>query len=73
VAQSEIAGEANPTRRVEALFCRVLGRKPTKSEAGNAVRFIEISQADEQPKDGLTPWEQFAQILLATNELVFLD
>ena len=73
VALPEIAGEANPHRRVEAMFRRVLGRKPTKKETATAVHFIEAAQSEEQPKDGLTAWEQFAQILLATNELVFVD
>jgi hypothetical protein len=73
VALPEIAGEANPARRIEAMFRRVLGRKPTKGEAATAVHFIEAAQSEEQPKDGLTAWEQFAQILLATNELVFVD
>ena len=73
VAQPGIAGEPNPARRVEALFRRVLGREPTKSETAAAERFVAAAQAETQLPDGLTPWEQFAQILLATNELVFVD
>jgi hypothetical protein len=73
VALPEIAGEANPARRVEAMFRRVLGRKPTKGEAAAAVHFIEAAKSDDPIKDGLTAWEQFAQILLATNELAFVD
>ena len=67
------AREANPARRVEAMFRRVLGRKPTKGEAAAAVHFIEAAKSDDPIKDGLTAWEQFAQILLATNELAFVD
>ena len=72
-ARPEIAGAKNPERRVAVLFLRTLGRKPTKPETAAALRFIDTAGTDPQSKDGLTPWEQFAQVLLATNELVFLD
>jgi hypothetical protein len=72
-ARPEIAGAEKPAQRVEALFRRVLGRKPTKQESATALRFVETAGADPQLKDGLTSWEQFAQVLLATNELLFLD
>src|SRR4030095_13997003 len=73
VARPEIAGTTKPAQRVEALFRRTLGRTPTQQETRQGLQFIEFAQSDEQPKDGLTPWEQFAQILLATNELAFVD
>lgn len=73
VARPEIAGSKKPAQRVEALFLRALGRKPTKQESAEAVRFIETAGAEPETKNALTPWEQFAQVLLATNELLFLD
>jgi len=73
VACAEIASATRPAQRVEALFRRVLGRKPTKHEIASALRLVETAGAEEQPKDGLMPWEQFAQVLLATNELLFVD
>jgi hypothetical protein len=73
MARPEIAAAKKPAQRVEALFFRVLGRKPTKQESAEALRFVETAGSDPQLKDGLPPWEQFAQVLLATNELLFLD
>lgn len=63
--------ETDPARRAEALIRQVLGRAARTDEVQKAVRFIEAAQA--QDPGVWNPWEQFAQILLATNELVFLD
>jgi hypothetical protein len=73
VARPEIAGEKAPARKVAALFGRVLGRKPTKHETESALRFVEAATTDAQLEKGLTPWEQFAQVLMISNEAVFLD
>ncbi|MSU57082.1 MAG: DUF1549 domain-containing protein [Pedosphaera sp.] len=73
VAREEIAGAKQPAQRVDALFRRVLDRKPTKMEVASALRFVTAASADEQPKDSLSPWEQFAQVLLASNEAAFID
>jgi len=72
-AGMETAGEAKPARRVDALFCRVLGRHPTKHETASALQFIEGANNATPPENGLTPWEQFAQVLLISNEAVFVD
>jgi hypothetical protein len=73
VARPEIAGEKKPARQVNALFCHVLGRHATKQETAAALQFIEAAKADTESENGLTPWEQFAQVLLISNEAVFLD
>lgn len=73
VARPEISSTTNPAERVDVLFRRSLGRKPTKHETKSALRFVEAAKAEDQPKDGLTAWEQFAQVLLATNEFVFVE
>jgi hypothetical protein len=54
-----------------ALIRRVLGRMPTEAEVSRARSFVRAATGDANAK--LTPWEQFAQVLLASNELVFLD
>lgn len=73
VTQPEIARAKKPAQRVDALFRQVLGREPTKHETESAVRFVEAAGAAEQTKDGLTSWEQFAQVLLISNEVIFID
>ena len=73
VARPEIAQQTRPEREVEVLFVRVLGRPPTKQEQATALRFVETAGADREGENGLTPWEQLAQVLLISNEAVFLD
>jgi hypothetical protein len=72
VALPEISSRSKPEEHVGALFRRVLGRPATKSETASALSFIEAGKADSQP-GSLTPWEQFAQVLLISNEAVFVD
>jgi hypothetical protein len=73
VARPEIAADTRPARQVDWLFKRVLGRPATKPETSAALQFIEAAKADTPPENRLTPWEQFAQVLLISNEAVFLD
>jgi hypothetical protein len=68
-ARPEVAGEGDPRRRVDALFRRVLGRPATVGEAAAALRFV--AAADDAPAQ--PPWEQLAQVLLVSNEAVFVD
>jgi hypothetical protein len=72
-ADPQIAGAAEPDQRVEALFGRVLGRLPTESEVASAVRFVHQAEQDTFPQNGLTAWEQLAQVLLMSNEAMFVD
>jgi hypothetical protein len=72
-AGTETAGNTKAAQRVDAIFGRVLGRRPTKPETASALKFIEAAKSDTPPESGLTPWEQFAQVLLISNEAVFLD
>jgi hypothetical protein len=62
----------NDSERIEALFRRVLCRHATKSELASTLRFLQDAKADAQPKD-LNEWEQLAQLLLISNEAIFLD
>ncbi len=72
-ARPEILRETKPGNRVTALFRRVLGRSPTKNEITSALQFIDGANHDEQAETGLMPWEQFAQVLLISNEAIFVD
>ena len=69
-AQAEVAQETDPRRRVAAVFRRVLGRDPTSQEVASSLKFVEGASQNEGE---LTPWEQFAQVVLVSNEAVFLD
>ncbi|MGH7193318.1 MAG: DUF1553 domain-containing protein, partial [Candidatus Saccharimonadales bacterium] len=68
VARPEISGEADPTRRVQALYRAVLARLPDSDEIELGMRFV-----NSPPKAGETKmnaWEMYAQVLLSANELV---
>ncbi|MBL9173217.1 MAG: DUF1553 domain-containing protein [Verrucomicrobiales bacterium] len=69
-AHPGIASESESSRRVAAMFRRVLGRNPGNAELAGALAFV--AQASEEPGH-LNAWEQLAQMLLVSNEAVFLD
>ena len=72
-AQPGIKNSAEPTQRIEALFGQTLGRFPSETEAFWALSFIQAAEQEGATEHGLNAWEQFAQVLLISNEAVFLD
>jgi len=72
-ARPEIALAANLSARVDGLFRLVVGRHTTRQECAEALHFIEAASADTFPDNGLNSWEQLAQVLLISNEAVFVD
>jgi hypothetical protein len=71
----EVARASSPAESVAALYRLVLNRNPEPSESQAALRFLAETEA-ETARPGhsqLTPWEQYAQVLLLTNELMFID
>jgi hypothetical protein len=62
-----------PPQRIDALFRRVLGRHATKDEMASCLRFLQTAEAESLPEKGLQPLEQLAQVLLISNEALFLD
>src|SRR6266542_2296948 len=71
-AHPQIAGAHTPAQRVEELFRRVLGRHATRTETASALRFLEEAKVDVEPVE-MNEWEQLAQVLLISNEALFLD
>jgi hypothetical protein len=69
----EIQSRQKLSDRVDALFRRVLGRHATKNETTSALHFIETANQETEPAGGLNTWEQFSQVLLISNEAIFLD
>ncbi len=69
---------ADDTERVRDLYQRVYQRGPSAKEIERGLRFLEATSAStgtEEPsqKQPLTPLERFAQVLLMSNELMFVD
>jgi hypothetical protein len=69
-ARPEVAGVSSPAARVEALYRLLLARRPSEAEARLALGFIG---AGKGAGSRLDPWQQLAQVLLLTNELMFVD
>ncbi len=77
-ARPEITRETEPAARIAALYRRVLLREPNPAEVSTALRFLAAAgtppeAATDAQKSQLTPWEQLSQILLLTNEFLFID
>jgi hypothetical protein len=63
----KLTGEA----RVRELYRLVYGRNADLGELQVGMRFIEATPGTERSQ--LTPWQQYAQVLLMTNEAMFVD
>jgi hypothetical protein len=71
-ARPEVAGAATPEQRVAALYGLVLMRSPEPAEVQSALRFVTEVEAGGRGSQ-LTAWQQYAQVLLLTNEMMFVD
>jgi hypothetical protein len=56
--------------RVAAAYRVAFGRAPAKAEVELALRFLQLPT---KPDDKLTRWQQYAQVLLASNEMMYVD
>ena len=68
---------ASRVRRIDRLFHFALGRDPTIDELTDALEFVDDGPAvDDKAKlsgSPLSRWEQLAQVLLMSNEFIFVD
>jgi hypothetical protein len=65
----EVMG-ASDEERIAAAYRIAFGRAPEKSESDLALRFLKLPT---KPDDKLTRWQQYAQVLLASNEMMYVD
>ncbi len=74
-ARDEVARASTTEERVDALYRAVLGRPATGAEVAAASRFTGAPDRSSNPagRSRLTRWEQLAQVLLMTNEFLFVD
>ena len=75
LAGSLEASSDDPEARVRLLYQRVFGRSPEPREVALGVAFVARQSAagTNPPPKGLAPWEEYAQVLLLTNEFMFVD
>lgn len=69
-ARMDVTSAADPAGRVTATYRVVLARDPNAQELAESLEFVNGAK-DEQSQ--LTVWEQLAQVLLSSNELMYLD
>lgn len=62
--------ELEQSKRIAEMYRLVFTRKPTVEEASAALSFV--SRPNETGSK-ISPWEEFAQVLLASNEFAFVD
>jgi hypothetical protein len=75
-ARLDVAGTSSTTEgRIAALYRIALGRAPTPLEGRAATRYIDSpgKVPGEPGRSQLSRWEQLAQVLLMTNEFLFID
>ncbi len=63
----KLDGEA----RLRGFYRLALARDPSAGELQVGLRFVQTPQGAERSQ--LTPWQQYAQVLLLTNEAIFVD
>jgi hypothetical protein len=70
IRRPEVEGQKEPETRIQALYRLVYGRTADPKEISLGLRFIEKAS---EVKTHLTVWEKYAQVLLESNEFVFVD
>jgi hypothetical protein len=63
---------ATDVERIPALYARLYSRPPTDDELRIGLDYL-AAQEESQPGDQLSRWEQYAQVLLSANELMFVE
>lgn len=62
------------TARLRDLYGRVVLREPSAGEMERGLRFLQAATVPKEPlKEPLSPVERLAQVLLMSNELMFVD
>jgi len=69
-ARAEREAGNDEARMVQAAYEATFSRRPTTDEQAIARQFLAAAREE---KSSLSPWVQFCQALLATNELQFVD
>ncbi|MEQ8788127.1 MAG: PSD1 and planctomycete cytochrome C domain-containing protein [Pirellulaceae bacterium] len=74
IARSEVQQAAAADAKIAALYAITLSRPPSEAELQVGRDFVASAAAPaEQGAVKLTPWQQYAQLLLMTNEFLYVD
>ena len=69
LADATVEHKPDSATRVRQLYQRAYARNPDDDELSLALRYIENQPPDAEP----SAWVRFAQVLLASNEFIFVD
>jgi hypothetical protein len=72
-ARPDVAEAICDEAKIAALYRLVLARSPDSDELAVGREFIADASAAEADEMKLTPWEQYAQLLLLTSEVMYID
>ena len=71
--RAEVAAAASDRDRIAALYRIILLRQPTADEVSKLESFLQASAGEPAAEGKLAPLAQLAQVLLLTNEAMFVD
>jgi hypothetical protein len=71
VARDDLQSRTDTAARINWLYQSLYARAPTSEEIDIGRAFIE--QAPTTDNDKLDPWARYAQVLLMSNEFIFVD
>jgi mono/diheme cytochrome c family protein len=71
LAAKLMAGSGDDAEKIRRAFPLLYARPATETEVTMAVEFL--SKGNDEPKGPLSKWEQYAQVLLGSNEFLFVD
>jgi hypothetical protein len=61
-------GAEDDTARIALAYRLLFAREPDETETALALKFLSSPSAAEMPR-----WDQYAQLLLASNEMLYVD
>jgi hypothetical protein len=71
----EFRSLASDADKIEFLYRRLFGRTPGETERRAGEHYIkeEIDWAKREPGESFAPWSRYAQVLLQSNDFMFID
>jgi hypothetical protein len=72
-ARPDVIGERDAGARVGALYRLLFARWPAREEIQIGLEFIVLCDTQRDSGSKLSSWEQYAHLLLLSNEFVFVD
>jgi hypothetical protein len=71
-ARPEVTAVENDETKIAALYRLVVNRQPDTHELAIGRKFVSIALSPSE-ETKLSPWEQYAQLLLLANEVMYVD